>query len=125
MSERALREIYLPGFKAAVQEAAVNTLMGSYNKFRGQWASQNNYLLNQILKKEWGFKGLVISDWDAVNSTCRLYWNGMDLEMGADLHMLPNPDYGKFYLGDTVTSSVQSRQNRNIFLMIKLSVYFM
>lgn len=108
MSERALREIYLPGFKAAVQEAGVNTLMGSYNKFRGQWASQNHYLLNQILKKEWGFKGLVMSDWDAVNNTMQALWSGLDLEMGTDLHMLPNPDYGKFFMGDTVISLVKS-----------------
>jgi len=108
MSERALREIYLPGFKAAVQEAGVNTLMGSYNKFRGQWASQNHYLLTQILKNEWGFKGLVMSDWDAVNSTMQAIWNGMDLEMGTDLHMLPNPDYSKFFMGDTVISLVKS-----------------
>ncbi len=108
MSERALREIYFPGFKAAVQEAGVNTLMGSYNKFRGQWASQNNYLLNQVLKKEWGFKGLIMSDWDAVNSTMQALWNGMDLEMGTDLHMLPNPNYHKFFLGDTVISLVKS-----------------
>jgi beta-glucosidase len=108
MSERALREIYLPGFKAAVQEGGANTLMSSYNKFRGQWASQNNYLLNQILKKEWGFKGLVMSDWDAVHSTMEALWNGMDLEMGTDLHMLPNPDYSKFFLGDTIVSLVKS-----------------
>ena len=108
MSERALREIYLPGFKAAVQEGGVNTLMASYNKFRGQWAAQNNYLLNQILKKEWGFKGAIISDWDAVNSTMQATWNGMDLEMGTDLHMLPNPDYSKFYFGDTVLSLVKA-----------------
>src|SRR6201996_4291632 len=66
MSDRALREIYLPGFKAAVQVGNVNTLMGSYNKFRGQWATHNDYTINQILKKEWGFKGIVISDWGAV-----------------------------------------------------------
>jgi beta-glucosidase len=108
MSERALREIYLPGFKAAVQEGGVNTLMGSYNKFRGQWASQNYYLLTEILRKEWGFKGLVMSDWDAVNSTMQAIWNGLDLEMGTDLHMLPNPDYGKFFMGDTVVNLVRS-----------------
>ena len=108
MSERALREIYLPGFKAAVQEAGVNTIMASYNKFRGEWASQNNYLLNQVLKKEWNFKGVVISDWDAVTSTSEALWNGLDIEMGTDLHMLPNPDYSKFYLGDTVISLVKS-----------------
>ncbi|MEO7265665.1 MAG: glycoside hydrolase family 3 C-terminal domain-containing protein [Ferruginibacter sp.] len=108
MSERALREIYLPGFKAAVQVAGVNTLMGSYNKFRGQWASQNHYLLTKILKNEWGFKGLVMSDWDAVNNTMQAMWNGMDLEMGTDLHMLPNPDFGKFFMGDTVVALVKA-----------------
>ncbi|MEP7164793.1 MAG: glycoside hydrolase family 3 C-terminal domain-containing protein [Ferruginibacter sp.] len=108
MSERALREIYLPGFKAAVQEGGVNTLMGSYNKFRGQWASQNHYLLTQILRKEWGFKGLVMSDWDAVNNTAQALWNGMDLEMGADLHMLPNPDYDKFYMAAATLSLVKA-----------------
>jgi len=108
MSERALREIYLPGFKAAIQEGGANTLMASYNKFRGQWAAQNNYLLNQILKKEWGFKGIAISDWDAVHSTMEALWNGMDLEMGTDLHMLPNPNYSKFFLGDTVVALVKA-----------------
>jgi beta-glucosidase len=108
MSERALREIYLPGFKAAVQEADVNTLMGSYNKFRGQWATHNAYLMNQILKKEWGFKGLVMSDWNAVHNTMEAIWNGTDMEMGTDLGMLPNPNYGKFYLGDTVVALVKA-----------------
>ncbi|HKC36948.1 MAG TPA: glycoside hydrolase family 3 C-terminal domain-containing protein [Chitinophagaceae bacterium] len=108
MSERALREIYLPGFKAAVQEGNVNTLMSSYNKFRGQWASQNYYLLTQILRKELGFKGVVMSDWDANTSTLQPLWNGLDLEMGTDLRMRDNPDYGKFWFGDTVVTLVKS-----------------
>jgi beta-glucosidase len=108
MSERALREIYLPGFKAAVQVGGVNTLMGAYNKFRGQWATQNNYLINQILKKEWGFKGAVISDWGAVHSTTQALWNGTDLEMGTDLDMKPKADYRKFFLGDTVVRLVET-----------------
>ncbi|MDB5191612.1 MAG: glycoside hydrolase family 3 [Segetibacter sp.] len=108
MSERALREIYLPGFKAAVTEAGVNTLMGSYNKFRGQWATQNHYLMNQVLKKEWGFKGLVMSDWGAVHNTMEALWNGCDIEMGTDLSMLPKPNYGKFFMGDTVLQLVRS-----------------
>jgi beta-glucosidase len=108
MSERALREIYLPGFKAAIQEAGANTLMGSYNKFRGQWASQNYYLLTEILRKEWDFKGIVMSDWDAVHNTMQALWGGMDLEMGTDLHMLPNPDYSKFWMADTVISLVKA-----------------
>jgi beta-glucosidase len=69
MSERALREIYLPGFKAAVQQGGVYSLMGSYNKFRGTYATENAYLMNTILKGEWGFKGLVMSDWGSVHDT--------------------------------------------------------
>ena len=108
MSERALREIYLPGFKAAIQKGGANTIMGSYNKFRGQWASQSHYLLTHILRNEWGFKGVAMSDWDAVHNTMQALWNGMDLEMGTDLGMLPNPNYGKFWMGDTVVALVKS-----------------
>lgn len=110
MSERALREIYLPAFKAAVQEGGVHTVMAAYNKFRGQWASQNYYLLNQILKKEWGFRGFVMSDWDATHSTMQALWNGLDVEMGTDLRMLPNPNYSKFFMGDTVLALVKKGQ---------------
>ncbi|HEX8328933.1 MAG TPA: glycoside hydrolase family 3 C-terminal domain-containing protein [Hymenobacter sp.] len=85
MSERALREIYLPGFQAAVQQGGVHTLMGSYNKFRGQYATENAYLMNDVLKGEWGFKGLVMSDWGSVHNTMDALRNGTDLEMGTDL----------------------------------------
>ncbi|MDT8390733.1 MAG: glycoside hydrolase family 3 C-terminal domain-containing protein [Lentisphaeria bacterium] len=81
-SERALREIYLPGFKAAV-DAGLLTIMGAYNRLRGQWCCQNDYLLNQVLKTEWGFAGLVVSDWGGVHNNCfepALY--GLDIEMG-------------------------------------------
>jgi beta-glucosidase len=82
MDERALREIYLPPFKAAVEEAGVLTVMSAYNKFRGTYCSENDYLLNKILKDEWGFKGLVVSDWNAVHSTRGSVLGGLDLEMG-------------------------------------------
>jgi beta-glucosidase len=108
MSERALREIYLPAFKAAVTEADVNTIMGAYNKFRGQYCAHNQYLINEILKHEWNFKGAVISDWGAVLNSMEALTNGTDVEMGTDLSMLPNPDYSKFFLADTVISLVKS-----------------
>jgi beta-glucosidase len=107
MSDRALREIYLPGFKAAVQEAKVNTVMGAYNKFRGQHCSHNAYLLNTVLKQEWGFNGILISDWAAVHNTMEAIQNGTDIEMGTDLD-LKSKDYGKFYLGDTVINLVKA-----------------
>ncbi|MVN78157.1 glycosyl hydrolase [Hymenobacter sp. HMF4947] len=88
MSERALREIYLPGFKAAVQQGGVYSLMGSYNKFRGTYATENAYLMNTILKGEWGFKGLVMSDWGSVHNTQDALRNGTDLEMGTDLALM-------------------------------------
>ena len=88
MSERALREIYLPGFKAAVQQGGVYSLMGSYNKFRGQYATENAYLMNTILKGEWGFNGLVMSDWGSSHNTMDALRNGTDLEMGTDLVLM-------------------------------------
>lgn len=110
MSERALREIYLPGFKAAVTEGHVNTLMGSYNRFRGQYCTENDYLINKILKGEWKFDGVVMSDWGAVHNTLEALQNGTDLEMGTDLDMHGKRDYGKFFMGDTVLALVKSGQ---------------
>ncbi len=105
MSERALREIYLPGFKAAVQVGGVYTVMGAYNKFRGQWCTENDYLVNKILKGELGFKGVMMSDWGAVHNTLEALWNGTDLEMGTDLDKIP---FNKFYLADTVVTLVKN-----------------
>ncbi|SFV33765.1 beta-glucosidase [Thermoflavifilum thermophilum] len=107
MPERALQEIYLPGYKAAVQQGHVLTLMGAYNKFRGQYCTENAYLIHNILKSQLGFKGLVVSDWGAVHNTMEALMNGTDLEMGTDLSMLPHPDYHKFFMGDTVISLVK------------------
>ncbi|MCL6524674.1 MAG: glycoside hydrolase family 3 C-terminal domain-containing protein [Thermoflavifilum sp.] len=107
MPERALQEIYLPGFKAAVQQGHVLTLMGAYNKFRGQYCTENAYLIHNILKTQLGFKGVVMSDWGAVHNTMEALMNGTDMEMGTDLSMLPHPDYHKFFMGDTVISLVK------------------
>lgn len=85
--ERTLHEIYFPAFKAAVQEANVWTVMASYNKVNGFYASENDYLLNQILKKRWGFQGVVISDWGATHSTADSIKNGLDLEMPTNIHL--------------------------------------
>lgn len=123
MDERALREIYLPPFKAAVQEAGVRTVMTAYNKFRGQYCSENDYLINQILKGEWGFKGLVMSDWGGTHSTRGAVINGLDLEMGTEL--VP---YDDFYLGrafregvrggEFPTSVLDDKVRRNLRQMI-------
>jgi beta-glucosidase len=79
--ERAMREIHLPAFEAAVKEANVWTVMAAYNLVNGQHCTENYMLLNDILKKEWGFKGFVISDWTSVYSTRHAANAGLDLEM--------------------------------------------
>ena len=100
MDERTLREIYLPAFKASVEEAGAYTVMGAYNKFRGHYLCENDYLLNVILKGEWGFKGIVISDWAAVHSSVKSLKNGLDLEMGSRL------PFESFYLAKPLLDSV-------------------
>ncbi|KAF2326362.1 glycoside hydrolase family 3 C-terminal domain-containing protein [Flavobacterium ginsenosidimutans] len=83
VDDRALYEIYLPAFKAAVQEGDVWSIMGSYNKYKGQQCCHNEYLLNDILRGEWGFKGVVVSDWGGVNDTKQAIHNGLDMEFGS------------------------------------------
>ena len=81
MDERALREIYLPAFKAAVQEGETWSVMAAHNKLNGPYCSANPWLLTDLLKKEWGFQGLVVSDWGGVHDTVNSANAGMDLEM--------------------------------------------
>lgn len=80
---RTMREIYLPPFEAAVKEANAYTFMSAYNKINGYWCAENDWLLNQVLKKEWGFKGYVVSDWGGTHSTVRSAMNGLEVEMGS------------------------------------------
>jgi len=102
VDERALREIYLPVYKAAVQEAGALSFMGAYNKFRGWYLCENDYLLNRVLKKEWGFKGVVISDWGATHSTGNAALHGLDIEMGSRPE-----DYSDYYFADPLLKAVQ------------------
>lgn len=83
VSDRALYEIYLPAFKAGVQEGKVWAVMGSYNKFRGQYCSHNERLVNKILKGEWGFDGVLVTDWGSAHDTKEAALNGLDIEMGS------------------------------------------
>lgn len=102
VSERALREIYLPAFKAAIEDANAYTIMSAYNKVRGAYCSENNYLLNTVLKKEWNFKGIVISDWGGTHSTVNAFNNGLDVEMGS------NPPYDNYYFAKPLLDSINA-----------------
>ena len=102
IDERTLREIYLPAFEASVKEAKAYSIMGAYNKFRGEYLCENDYMLNKILRDEWGFKGVVVSDWAAVHSTAKTLKNGLDIEMGT-----PKP-FNEFFLADKLIAAVKS-----------------
>lgn len=100
IDERTLREIYLPAFEASVKQAHVASLMCAYPRVNGTYCCENDLLLNQILKKEWGFDGFVTSDFGAVHSTVASAAAGLDLEMPT----------GKFFNDDDLKSAVQSGQ---------------
>ena len=89
IDERTFQEIYLPAFKAAVQKANVGAVMNSYNLLNGVHTSQSNYLNNEILKGQWGFKGLLMSDWGGVHDGLAAFKGGTDLEMPGNSGMKP------------------------------------
>jgi beta-glucosidase len=98
VDERTLREIYLPAFEAAVKEGHVGAVMDSYNLIDGEHATQNGFLNNEVLKKEWGFRGILMSDWSATYDGVAAAGNGLDLEMPS----------GKFMNRDTLLPAVRA-----------------
>jgi beta-glucosidase len=104
IDERTLREIYLPAFEAAVKEGHAYSIMGAYNKFRGEYLCENDYMLNKILRDEWGFKGVVVSDWAAVHSTVKSLNSGLDIEMGT-----PKP-FNEFFLADKLIAAAKNKE---------------
>ncbi|MCC8173586.1 MAG: glycosyl hydrolase, partial [Odoribacter sp.] len=82
LSDRALYEIYLPAFKAAVKKGEAWSIMGAYNQFRGQYCCHNELLLNKILKEDWEFDGVVVTDWGGAHNTQQAAEYGLDIEMG-------------------------------------------
>lgn len=97
ITERALREIYLTPFEMAVKQANAMGVMAAYNKVWGKWCSENDNLQNRILRNEWGFKGIIISDWGGTHSTVGAAVGGLDVEMP-----------GSTYMGKALADSVRS-----------------
>ena len=110
VDDRALYEIYLPAFKAAVQEGGTWSIMGSYNKYKEIHCCHNPYLLIDILRKEWGFKGVVVSDWGGVHDTRQAVLNGLDLEFGTNV-MVPKgavaAEFNNYYLAAPYLSMIK------------------
>jgi beta-glucosidase len=134
MDERTLREIYLPPFEAAVKEAGVWAVMGAYTKFRGEHCAYNDYLINKILKGEFGFPGLVMSDWGGTYATREAVLGGLDLEMGT---LIPGTEkdrpYDDYYLakpflegirnGEYPRSLLDDKVRRNLRVLFATHVF--
>ena len=111
VSDRALREIYLPAFKAAIEEGKAWSIMGSYNQFRGEHCCHNDLLLNKILKGEWAFDGVVISDWGGVHNSDQAVNNGLDLEMGTSTNGMTSKatsTYDQYYMANPYLKGLKS-----------------
>jgi beta-glucosidase len=111
LSDRALNEIYLPAFKAAITEGKAWSIMGAYNQFRGEHCCHNDLLLNKILKQDWKFDGVVISDWGGTHSTDQAVNNGLDIEMGTSTNGLTTDGttpYYEYYLADPFLAGLKS-----------------
>lgn len=111
VDDRTLYEIYLPAFKAAVQEGNTWAIMGSYNLYKDQHVCHNQYLLNDILKGEWGFDGVVVSDWGGAHDTDQSITNGLDMEFGSWTNGLSNGTsnaYDNYYLAQPYLERIKS-----------------
>ena len=135
LSDRALYEIYLPAFKAAVTEAKVWTIMGAYNQIRGEFACHNNLTLNKILKGDWQFDGCVITDWGGAHDTKQSALNGLDIEMGTwtngftsnkafayDDYYLAKPYLAMLKSGEIPVSNVDDKASRILRLIFRTAM---
>lgn len=135
LSDRALYEIYLPAFKAAVEEGQVWSIMGSYNQLRGQHCCHNDLLLNRILKTDWKFDGAVVTDWGGAHDTKQAALNGLDIEMGSYTNGLSSKakfGYEDYYLarpfldmskkGEVPLSVVDDKARRVLRLIFRTSM---
>lgn len=126
IDERALFEIYLPAFEEAVSEGESYSIMNAYNKVNGSWCGESEYLLDTVLRKEWGYDGCVISDWGSIHSTENTAKVSMDLEMSVtynfDDYFLANP-YKKAIEEGKIEEKTLDDKVRNILrLMLRLKM---
>ncbi|OGB66461.1 MAG: hypothetical protein A2Y94_14295, partial [Caldithrix sp. RBG_13_44_9] len=123
VSERALNEIYFPAFKAAVTEAGVLAVMSAYNKVNGPYCSENPYLLDEKLKSEWDFQGLVMSDWGAVHSTIPTVQNRLDLEMPSGQYLNPSTLREALVNGTVQESHIDEKIKRILRVMFTIGFF--
>lgn len=123
IDERALNEIYLPAFKDAVEEAKVLAVMSAYNKVNGHYCSENKYLLLDKVKNEWGFKGIIMSDWGATQSSIPTFNNGLDLEMPSATHLSQENLQARIANGALQESTLDDKVRRLIRVMLSIGLF--
>ena len=118
IDERTLNEIYFPAYKAAIQEAEVGAIMTSYNLMNGIYTTENPWLLKEVLRNQWGFKGLVMSDWGSTHYCVPAARSGLDLEMAGGEKM--NPKDMAYYLktGDVTMDMVDEKVRHILRILI-------
>ena len=123
VDERTLNEIYFPAFKAAVEDANVLAVMSAYNKINGHYCSENDYLLINKLKNEWGFNGLVMSDWGAVHSSVPTFNSGLDLEMPFGEYLNKDSLLSKLQNGELSISKLDDKIKRILRVMFTIGLF--
>ncbi|MFB6646996.1 glycoside hydrolase family 3 C-terminal domain-containing protein [Bacillus toyonensis] len=119
VDERTLREIYLASFEDVIKEAQPWTVMSAYNKVNGEYASENNYLLHDILKDEWGFEGFVVSDWGAVNERVASLANGLELEMPSSFGIGEKKIIDAINCGELSVKKLNQAVERLLYIIFK------
>lgn len=127
-TERTLREVYLPAFEAAVKEAGVLGMMGAYNQYYGTNANQSKHLVMDILKGEWGYQGVLLTDWNVDINTFDAAMHGLDLEMGTDVkeyqdYFLAKPFLKMLEQGDIPVSVVDDKARRILRVQHAIGMY--
>jgi beta-glucosidase len=123
MDERTLREIYLPAFEASVKEAKVGALMDAYNLVNGMYMTQNGFLNNTIAKKEWGFDGILMSDWEATHDGIAAANNGLDLEMPSPAFMNAKTLLPAIQRGEVAMATIDDKVRRILRKAIEFGFY--
>lgn len=123
VDERTLREIYLPAFEASVKEAKVGALMDAYNLVNGTYMTQNGYLNNTIAKKEWGFDGILMSDWEATHDGIAAANNGLDLEMPSPAFMNAQTLLPAIQRGEVSMDTIDDKVRRILRKAIEFGFY--
>lgn len=118
VNERTLREIYLPGFESVVKNANIASIMCGFNKVNGDYACENHHLITEVLKGEWGYRGFVLSDFNAIHNAQKGAWAGTDLDMPSGLQFTQSNIWNYLYSNQLTMNVLDDKVRRNLRAMV-------